>query len=130
MKSLKPTEEAPHLVTRRSWMRRILTFIARVIALGGIGFISIFALDVFTPGAPVATVLLALFMHLLPSLALLGILALAWRWPLPGGLLFLVVAAAFMLLLNNPFWVNAMLAGPFAIAGLLFLLGDRGSFDR
>ncbi|MDP2782617.1 hypothetical protein [Devosia sp.] len=101
-------------------MHRILTIAARAVAILGIGFISMFALDVFGMDAPPLQLALGLFMHLLPSVVLVAVLAIGWRWPLVGGALYLVVAALPMLLLSNPFWVNAMLAGPFALAGVLF----------
>jgi hypothetical protein len=110
-------------------MRKLFTIMARIAAIGGIGFISLFALDVFALRAAPVQRLVALFMHLLPGLGIAAVLVLAWRRPLPGGLLFLAVASAF-LLLGNPFWVNIVLAAPFAAAGLLFILGENGPFDR
>jgi hypothetical protein len=52
-------------------------------------FISIFALDVFDAGYGFWETLLALFMHLLPSIALAIAVALAWRrWEWIGAVLF------------------------------------------
>lgn len=102
-------------------MHRTVSIAARVVAALGIGFLSLFALDVFEPGAPPLQIATALLMHLLPSFVLIGVLAIAVKWPLAGGLLYLGLAAAAFVLLSNPFWVNAMLAGPFIVAGVLFV---------
>lgn len=101
-------------------MQRILITAARSIAILGTGFISLFALDVFGMEGPLAWRLAGFLVHLAPSLALTGILAVAWRWPMVGGVLF-IVAGLSPLLLSNPVWTNLLLGGPFLAAGAGFL---------
>lgn len=103
-------------------MYGILTWAARLTAILGIAFIAAFALDVFEPGRAPWEIALALFMHLIPSLVLVGVLAIAWKWPVAGGLMFMALAGLGLLFLDNPAWVNAMLVGPFVAAGLMFVL--------
>lgn len=106
-------------------MQRILTISARVLGLAAILFISSFALDVFGTDQPMPQTLLALAIHLIPTYLLVAILIVAWRLPLVGGILFLVVSLVpFMMLDRNPMWVNALLAGPFVLVGVLFALAD------
>lgn len=100
----------------------VVRVLARLIALGGIGFIGLFALDVFQPGLPPGEVLLALLIHLLPSLVLLMALVLAWRRPWLGAVLFVLAAIAPFALLSNPVPVNALLGAPFLASGVLFAL--------
>lgn len=102
-------------------MHRALCWAARLTAIGAIAFLSSFALDVFEPGMPEADMLPALAVHLAPSLVLVVVLAIAWRRPLVGGVLFVVVAALPLLLLHNPLSVNLLLSAPFFLVGLLFL---------
>ncbi|MBI4920812.1 MAG: hypothetical protein HY834_03620 [Devosia nanyangense] len=102
-------------------MSRALIIAARLVAILGICFISLFALDVFGSGLSLAEFGVGLVMHLLPSFALIAVLVLAWRWPVAGGLVYLVIALLPFALLGNSFWVNVMLGAPFALAGLLFL---------
>lgn len=102
-------------------MHKALTISARTVAILGIGFISLFALDVFGIEAPPLEIALGLLIHLIPSFVLVGILVIAWRWPLAGGALFLLVAALPVVFLSNPLWVNALLAAPFGLAGILFV---------
>jgi len=102
-------------------VKQLVYWSARLLGIAAILFISIFALDVFEPGKPLHQVALALFMHLLPSLVLVAILALAWRVEWLGGMLFVAAGLLPLALLSNPSWVNLMLGGPFVLAGLLFL---------
>ena len=102
-------------------MHKALTIAARTVAILGIGFLSLFALDVFGMDAPPIEIALGLLIHLIPNFALIAVLAVAWRWPLAGGAMYVVIAALPVLFLSNPFWVNAILAAPFALAGLLFI---------
>ncbi len=100
---------------------RLLCWAARIAGVAAIGFISLFALDVLQPGAPLGPMLVAFAIQLMPSVFLAGVLIVAWFWPLTGGLAFLAVALLPFLLLSNAAMVNALLAAPFAIAGALFL---------
>ncbi|MBK8082588.1 MAG: hypothetical protein IPK28_01475 [Devosia sp.] len=111
-------------------MSRALFIAARIVAIAGIGFLSVFALDVFGTGEPPLTVAMALFMHLLPNLLLVAMLAVAWRWPMVGGLLFLAASASIFIFLGNPFGVNLLLAGPLLLAGGLFIGGALSSQHR
>ena len=106
-------------------MARLATIIARVLGVLAILFISSFALDVFVPGRPLPQALLGFLIHLIPSYVLTAFLIVAWRLPLVGGILFLVVSTVpFMMLDRNPLWVNALLAGPFVLTGALFVAAD------
>lgn len=102
-------------------MHRILTIAARGVAILGIGILALFALDVFGTGAPPLEIALGLVIHLMPNFILVAVLAVAWRWPLAGGIIYLGFAVVPFVLLSNPVWVNAILAGPFALAGALFV---------
>ena len=104
-------------------MKRTLIVAARGVAILGIGFISVFALDVFGMEGPLAWRLAGFLVHLAPSLALTGLLAVAWRWPGVGGALFIAAGLSPLLLLSNPVWTNLLLGGPFIAAGAGFLAG-------
>lgn len=102
-------------------MHRVLCRLARLVGIAAVGFIALFALDVFQPGVSLADVLPSLAIHLLPSAVLVVVLAIAWVRPLAGGILFLLVAALPFLLLHNPPRTNLLLSAPFLLTGLLFL---------
>ncbi len=105
-------------------MSGLLIIAGRVIGLAAALFIGAFALDVFAVTAPWWQKLVGLAIHLIPSAVLVAFLLVSWRWPLAGGVLFLVAALAPFLLLSNTFWVNALLAASPALAGLLLVTGS------
>lgn len=98
---------------------RFLTWAPRILSLAFIVFLSLFALDVFGENQGFWRTAVALFIHLVPSLILLGVSALAWRWPWTGALLFALAGCLYALMaFRHPLWV-ATIAGPgFLVAGL------------
>lgn len=87
-------------------------------------FLSIFALDVFEAGLPLGQILLALLMHLAPMLIVLIILWIAWKHPLPGGILFCLAGAGYILEASGQvFSTYLLIAGIPILTGFLFLWG-------
>lgn len=103
-------------------MNMLVTWAPRVIAILGIGFISLFSLDAFSSGVPLSEALPGFAIHMIPSLVLVAILVVAWRFELVGGIAFLLISIVPFVRLSNPVWVNLILAGPFMVAGLLFIV--------
>ena len=66
------------------WMPRIICIIA-------ILFISLFALDAFSPELSFWQQIGGFLMHLIPSFILLAILVLAWKKEFIGGILFMII---------------------------------------
>jgi hypothetical protein len=106
-------------------MDKLLYWSPRIVAIAGILFISAFALDAFDEALPLQANLVALFMHLLPSVALIFILVIAWRYELLGGILFLVVGILPFFLLSGLLISHLIVGGPFLVAGTLFLVSHR-----
>ncbi len=108
--------------TRKPLVIRIALIAAIVYAL----FLSLFALDVFGTGAPLGDTLLALAIHLLPTLAILLFAWIGWKAPLIGGLLFIVVGVAYIIEAGGEALLTYLLiAGPPILIGVLFLWGYR-----
>lgn len=72
-------------------MRRLLHWSPRVLAVGFALFLALFAMDVFGEFESIGGTLIALFMHLIPTFLLLIAAAIAWRNPVSGGALFLLL---------------------------------------
>jgi hypothetical protein len=107
---------------------RILDWAPRVLAIAFIGFISLFALDVFNEGLGPRQTIAALVMHLLPAMVLTLLLVIAWRREWVGALLFglagvgyiLVIAPKESLTLAQKVNWSGTIAGPALLVALLF----------
>jgi len=100
---------------------KVVRWGARVLAILAILFIASFGLDVFAPGVSLNAALVGFAIHSIPSVVLLVLLIVAWKWERIGGVLFVLVALLPFGLLSNASWVNAILAAPFLVTGVLFL---------
>jgi len=100
------------------WTPRILALLYSV-------FISMFALDVFNEGLGFWQTLGALLLHLIPTAALLLILAIAWRWEWVGGMAYAALGVLFIIWApEHVRWtVRAVMAGALFLIGVLFLWG-------
>jgi hypothetical protein len=106
-------------------MLKVLHWAPRITGILGILFLSLFSLDVFEAGVPLTHILVGFLVHNIPSLVLIPILAVAWRYERIGGYMFIAISLMPFFLLSNPVWVNAILCGPFLLTGVLFLVSDR-----
>ena len=104
-------------------LRLTLFWIPRVLGILFILFISLFALDIFDMGLGFWGTILGLFMHLLPSIAMLIGLILAWRWEWVGTLVYGAFGVWF-LSISQPGDVMyyIILVGVPVVIALLFLL--------
>lgn len=95
----------------------------RVLGLLLAGFVSIFALDVFGEGYGVLQTVGALLIHLIPTYLLLAAVGIGWKWEWAGGVLFVALGLAYVLMGRGRFPLSGqlILAGPAILAGLLFL---------
>lgn len=101
----------------------MLTWTPRILAILYIGFISIFAFDVFDQGYTLLETTIALFMHLLPSFILIGVTVLAWKKPKIGGIVFLGFSVIFTLFFRTYRELISFLlvSVPLFVIGSLFL---------
>lgn len=104
-------------------MREILHWLPRLLGIVMAVFISIFALDVFGEGYTIGELMIALFMHLVPTLILIILLVIAWRWPHIGGVLFILLGMAFIILTyNRSHWTAILLIPtPVILIGVFFI---------
>jgi hypothetical protein len=100
-------------------MRRALFWTPRGLGLLFAGFLSLFALDVFSAGYSFWETVAALLIHLIPTAVLLVVLALSWRWPWVGAVGFIGFAAWYL----AAFWARFPASVYLALAGLPSLLG-------
>jgi hypothetical protein len=106
----------------RRTIERLLHWTPRVLGLLFAAFLSVFALDVFGEGYTFWQTILALAMHLIPTVVLLSALAISWRWGWAGGFVFLALGAWYLVTSWGRFHGSTYLviAGPLFLLGLLF----------
>ncbi|MBK9389653.1 MAG: hypothetical protein IPN68_05475 [Bacteroidetes bacterium] len=115
---------------------KLLFWLPRIIVILAILFVSIFAFDSFSSERTVWQNAGAFLMHLIPSFILAGILIIAWKWEMVGGIILILVGLVFSVLLfitnfgrNHSVWISLsivlMLCLPFVLAGVLFLISSQ-----
>jgi len=93
-----------HLLTgsRRSYeqyLKADTVLGTRLLSILFITFIGMFALDVFGANLGFWNTLLALTIHLVPSLVLIGALAVAWRWEWIGAVIYTAAGMLYVVML-------------------------------
>ncbi len=98
--------------------------LSRVLGIGIVLFIGLFALDVFPEEGFSLEALPGFIVHLIPSFALIIVLLVAWRYELIGFLLYLGSGVLYYFLTGGKEHISAYLAisGSLALIGTLFLL--------
>ncbi len=114
---------------------KVIYWLPRIICIAAILFISMFAADAFQPGLTIWQQLGHFFMHLIPSFILLGILLVAWKWEMVGGIIFILIGLGFTpAIYSHNYHMNhsvlislgiiATITLPFVLVGTLFLLSN------
>ncbi len=112
---------------------KIFHWLPRVLCILAILFVSIFALDAFSPKLTIWQQLGAFVIHLIPSFVLLAFLIVAWKREYIGGIIFIIIGlglSTFVFLhnykMNDSIWMSlgiiAAITIPFAIVGILFII--------
>ena len=102
----------------------LLFWTPRVLCLLFAVFLGLFALDVFNEGYGFWKTILALFIHLIPTWIVLGVLAISWRWGWASALLSVCVCAWYVISTWGRMHWSAYLfiSGPLFLVGAMFLI--------
>ncbi len=100
-------------------VKQILHWAPRVLCILFALFLSLFALDVFSEGYGFAETVLALLIHLLPTILFVIALIIAWRWEWVGAILFIVLGLFYLAMSRGESWI---ISAPMLLVGVLFLL--------
>ncbi len=107
--------------------RKVSKFIywtPRILSIVFILFLALFSLDVFDGSYGFWETALALFMHNIPSLVLLIILLIAWKYEIVGAIAFVLAGFAYIvLLLLGPNFEWYMLSWSLTVSGPAFFIG-------
>lgn len=74
---------------------KVLHWTPRIICILAILFISLFALDSFSPDLTIWQQIGAFLLHLIPSFVLIFVLIVAWKWEFIGGIIFTLIGLGF-----------------------------------
>lgn len=112
---------------------KIFHWLPRILCILAILFVSLFALDAFTPGHKLWQQIGDFVIHLIPSFILITVLIAAWKWEFIGGIIFTVIGVGL-----SPFVFNMnyhrthsvgvsltiilMITIPFVVVGILFIV--------
>ncbi len=106
-------------------VERGLFWAPRVLGILFALFVSSFAQDVVGEGYGFWGTILALTMHLIPTMIILAALVIAWRWEAVGGILFIALGVFYALetwfRTQLPWSTYVVIAGPLFLIGGLFL---------
>jgi hypothetical protein len=112
---------------------KIIHWTPRILCILAILFVSMFALDSFSPGIPLWKQIAGFFMHMIPSFVLIIFLLVAWKWELIGGAIFIILGLGLMPFIymmnyhmNHSVWMSLevilLINAPFVVVGILFIL--------
>ena len=115
---------------------KVLYWTARILCILTILFVSLFALDSFSSERTFWQNTTAFLVHLFPSIVLLALLIIAWKWEKTGGIILTIIGLAFSIFLfvfnykrnhsvTTSLLTTLMLAIPFVLAGILFILSHN-----
>jgi hypothetical protein len=112
---------------------RLFHWSPRIVCILAILFISIFAADSFAPGLTIWQQIGAFFIHLIPSIILLSLLIVAWKWEFIGAIIFMVIGlglSPFIFMhnysMNHSVGMSSIIiltiTFPFVVVGILFII--------
>jgi hypothetical protein len=105
-------------------VKQWLFWTPRVLAILFTAFLSLFSLDVFGEGYGFWGTMLALVMHLVPTMIVLTALVIAWRWEAAGGILLIALGVWYLTSWPRFHWsAYLVISGPLILTGGLCLAG-------
>ncbi|MGE5042417.1 MAG: hypothetical protein ACM3IJ_05985 [Candidatus Levyibacteriota bacterium] len=100
--------------------KKIFFWLPRLLSIFYILFLGIFALDVFSMEGSLPALVGGFLIHLIPNFILLGLLILAWKKELIGGIIFITLPVI-LALTPNFFPISIVLLAPVFLIGILFI---------
>jgi hypothetical protein len=118
-------------------INKFLYWAPRIMGILFVCFLALFSLDVFEEGRSAGEIAIGLLMHNIPSLVLLAVLIVSWKYEIVGGIVFTLAGLAYISLViprsssadSIPWYIalswSLTIAGPALITGILFFLNWR-----
>lgn len=113
-------------------INRFVYWTPRILSIIFILFLMIFSLDVFESGSNAREIAIGLLLHNIPALILLAIVVISWNHEIIGGVVFILAAIAYIILMlaTRPLETGLLMAilvvaGPAFLIGILFIINWR-----
>jgi hypothetical protein len=116
-------------------MTKIVHWAPRILCILAILFVGMFSLDSFDPSLTLSQKLLGFLIHNIPTLILIAILIVSWKWEFIGGIIFILIGVGFspIIFIHNyhmnhsvgiSLGIIALITFPFVVVGGLFILSQ------
>ena len=108
---------------------KLIFWTPRVLSIIFILFLALMSLDIFDMDLGFWGTILGLFMHNIPTLILLAVLLISWKYEIVGGIVFNLAGLLYIIRVRTPpDWRIALswyltIAAPAFLIGILFLIG-------
>jgi hypothetical protein len=100
--------------------RRWLLWTPRILAILVCLFLGLFALDVFGGGKALSDAIPEFAVHVIPTLVLLAVVALSWRWEWIGGWVFIGLSLAYAFVARDHVTWVLCISVPLFVVGVLY----------
>ena len=104
--------------------RTLLLWSPRILGIAVALFLGMFALDAFSEGEAFLEALPHFFLHTIPALVVLAIVAVSWRWEWVGAAACVALAVLYAVSVQRWDWI-VTISGPLFVVGSLFLWSWR-----
>ncbi|MBN1408722.1 MAG: hypothetical protein JW956_13075 [Calditrichaceae bacterium] len=112
---------------------KLVYWFPRILCILAILFISLFALDSFSPNQTTWQQISGFIIHLIPSFILTAFLLIAWKWEFVGGIIFILIGLVFTPIIfihnynmNHSIGLSLIIilsiTFPFVVVGTFFLI--------
>lgn len=100
----------------------------RILGICMILFLALFSLDVIGMSDDPLQVALGMLVHNIPSILLIVLLLVSWKWELVGGIIYPLLGLSYSLFNPSEHWTaHLLIAGPLILIGLFFLLNWKSN---
>jgi len=104
-------------------INKFVYWVPRILSIIFIFFLALMSLDVFSSKLSFWQILVGLFMHNIPTLVLLIVLIISWKYEIVGGITFILAGLFYIIMVSIKVAWYLALSWSLTIAGPAFLIG-------
>ncbi len=106
------------------FLKKSTFLVPRILGILFAMFLMLFSLDVFDIAKGFWDLVLGLFIHNIPSLFMIAVVIIAWKWEWIGTVVFLMLSLLYIVWAwgKFPFMTYLIIVGPMVLISILFLI--------